>query len=79
MVLVFASAAVGAACSNSSQGQESEETTAVIPFLCNCISNPDGSVSIVLDGSPDGCDRNAGCAVPPPVVLPPPPVVGTGM
>jgi hypothetical protein len=69
VALVFASAALGAACSNSSRGQSWEDPTPA-PIICSCIKNADGSVSI-LDGPDAGCDLDAGCYVVP--VLPPPP------
>jgi hypothetical protein len=74
VVLVFASAALGAACSNSDHGPDLESTTPYPPAYCPCTKGLDGAVSI-LDGGPDGCilDDGGGLCI---VILPPPPSEG---
>jgi len=78
VALVLASAAMGAACSNSSQAPAFEETSSYPPLLvpCPCEISQDGAVSF-FDAAPDSCSRPApdasaaGCV--------PAPVSGTGM
>jgi hypothetical protein len=73
--LVFAGAALGAACSNS--GQRNVEETHSYPPLnyCPFCKSPDGAVSI-LPEAPDGCilDLDAGSIC----VLPPQPAEASG-
>ncbi len=77
VVLVFAGAAVGAACSNSSQAPALEETAAYppIPAYCPCTKSLDGAVSI-LDGADDGCILSDGATICNVAVLPPMPREG---
>jgi len=90
-VFAFASAALGAACSNSSSGGQGWEEPQSHPPPVDCsictspdgaILSPDGAVA-TLNVAPDGAildlDAGAICVAPFPCVIPPAPVEAGGM
>lgn len=75
--LVFASAALGAACSNTDRGPNLESTASYPPLEpdCFCSESLDGAMSI-RDGAPDGCTLSDGATICNVFVLPPMPTEG---